>query len=125
MIFTGLFIICNFNTAICLEVILLMFTLQYIAKGPFYTLIKRYLNSFTHSSIRTRISAASELSYSIVRAVIAFICSALLEITNTAHVFVILGCVFTIFFIFLIDYMKDTVGLKPEEYSKKEIEFCK
>ena len=100
-----------------------MMALQYAIKGPYYTLSKRYLNNFTTSSMRTKISLVSEILYSILKALLCFACSALLEITSTSYVYVILGCVFTVFFIFLLDYMKDTVGLKPEEYSKKEIEF--
>lgn len=97
--------------------------LQYAIKGPYHTLAKRYLTNFTTSSMRTKISLVSELLYSIIRAILCLACSALLEITNTSYVYVILGCVFTVFFIFLLDYMKNTVGLKPEEYKKEEIEF--
>ena len=113
----------NLNFGLALMIILLMFALQYAIKGPYYTLAKRYLSNFTTSSMRTKISLVGELLYSIIRAVLCLICSALLEVTTTSYVYVILGCVFTVFFIFLLDYMKGTVGLKPEEYKKDEIEF--
>lgn len=123
MIVIGMCVIFNLHFGLCLEFILLMFVIQYLIKGPFYTLIKRYLNSFSTSSMRTNISSASDLVYSVFRSIICFISSALLSVTTTSYVFVILGCIFTVFFIFLLDYMKHTVGLKPEQYSKKEIEF--
>lgn len=122
-IIIGLCTMTNLNFGLALMIILLMFALQYAIKGPYYTLSKRYLANFTTSSMRTKISLVSELLYSIIRAVLCLICSALLEITTTSYVYVILGCVFTVFFIFLLDYMKGTVGLKPEEYKKEEIEF--
>ncbi|MCI8481895.1 MAG: MFS transporter [Clostridia bacterium] len=122
-IFIGLSTLIGLNFGLTLEIILLLMAIQYAIKGPFYTLIKRYLNNFSSSSLRTKISLISELLYSILRAILCFICSALLEITTTSYVYIILGCVFTIFFIFLLDYMKTSVGLKPEEYEKKEIEF--
>lgn len=122
-IIIGLCTMTNLNFVLALMIILLMFALQYAIKGPYYTLAKRYLSNFTTSSMRTKISLVSELLYSIIRAILCLICSALLEITTTSYVYVILGCVFTVFFIFLLDYMKGTVGLKPEEYKKEEIEF--
>lgn len=122
-IIIGLSTMIGLNFGLTLEIIILMMALQYAIKGPYYTLSKRYLNNFTTSSMRTKISLVSEILYSILKSLLCFACSALLEITTTSYVYVILGCVFTVFFIFLLDYMKDTVGLKPEEYSKKEIEF--
>lgn len=122
-IIIGLCTMTNLNFGLALMIILLMFALQYAIKGPYYTLAKRYLSNFTTSAMRTKISLVGELLYSIIRAVLCLICSALLEVTTTSYVYVILGCVFTVFFIFLLDYMKGTVGLKPEEYKKEEIEF--
>lgn len=123
LIFAGLSVLCGLNWGLCVEIILIVFVLQNIIKGPYYTLIRRYLNSFATSSMRTKIYSAADLSYSIVRTVASFIGSILLSIASTSYIFVIFGCIFTIFFIFLLDYMKDKVGLKPEEYTKKEIEF--
>lgn len=122
-IMIGLSTMIGLNFGLTLEIILLMMAIQYAIKGPYYTLIKRYLNNFTTSAIRTKISLVSELLYSILRAILCFVCSALLEVTSTSYVYIILGCIFTVFFIFLLDYMKGTVGLKPEEYEEKEIKF--
>lgn len=123
MIAIGLCEVVNLNYGLTLEVILIMLALQCIVKGPFYTLIKRYLNSFATSSMRTKIYSASDLSYCVIRSVICFISSALLDVTNTSYVYVILGCIFTVIFIFLLEHMKHTVGLKPEEYPEKDIQF--
>ena len=111
------------NFILTLEIILAMMAIQYAIKGPYYTLIKRYLNNFTTSAMRTKISLVTELLYSILSALLRFFCSFLLGITTTAYVYVIIGCIFTVFFIFLLDYMKNTVGLKPEQYPEKEIKF--
>lgn len=119
----GISTMIGLNFGLTLEIILLMLVVQYSIKGPYYTLAKRYLNNFTTSSMRTKISLISDLLYSLIKTILCFICSALLEVTTTSYVYIILGCVFTVFFIFLLDYMKGTVGLKPEEYKKEEIEF--
>lgn len=123
-IIIGIATISNLNYGLTLEIILLMLALQYVIKGPYYTIISRYLNNFTTSDLRTKISLVNETTYSLVKSILCFICSALLEVTNTSYVYIILGCVFTVFFIFLLDYMRGTVGLKPEEYSEKDIKFA-
>lgn len=122
-IMIGLSTMIGLNFGLTLEIILLMMAIQYAIKGPYYTLIKRYLNNFTTSAMRPQISLVCDLLYSILKSILCFACSALLEITTTSYVYVILGCIFTVFFIFLLDYMKGTVGLKPEEYEEKEIKF--
>lgn len=104
-------------------IIMILFIIQNIIKGPFYTLIKTYLNSFASHTMRDNILSAYELSYGIARTLLTFALSALLSIVNTSYSLIISGCIFTICFILLLDKMKHTVGLKPEEYSKKDIHF--
>lgn len=112
MIAIGLCQITKLNYGLTLEIILIMLALQCAVKGPYYTLIKRYLNSFSTSSMRTKIYAAMELPYSLLRALICVICSFLLNITTTSYVYVILGCIFSVIMIFLLDHMKHTVRIK-------------
>ncbi len=123
LIAIGLPVILNFSFPVALEIILIAFALQYIIKGPFYTLIKRYLSSFSTSSMRPKILSAAELLRSIVQTLIALLSSFLLSFTNTAYVFIIIGCIITVILTLLLDHMNHTVGLKPEEYSDKDIRF--
>jgi hypothetical protein len=123
MIAIGFCQVIGLNFGLSLEVILIMLILQCLVKGPYYTLIKRYLNSFSTASMRTKIYSAIEIPYGILRALICLVCSALLKVTTTSYVYIILGCIFTVIFIFLLDHMKKTVGLKPEEYEEKDIKF--
>ena len=124
MIIIGLSQMIGLSFGLSLEVILIMLTIQCAIKGPYYTLEKRYLNSFSTSSIRTKIYACTDFVQCIIRTGLCFICSKLLDITTTSYVYVILGCVFTVIFIFTLDKMKSTVGLKPEEYPEKDIKFA-
>lgn len=103
--------------------VFLLYAVQYIIKGPYHTLQKRYLNSFSSPSMSTKIYSANMLIESLFRTVLCFIASLLLNVTSTTYSIVIIGCVSTIVFIFVLDYMKDKIGLNPEEYSKKDIEF--
>lgn len=113
----------NFNMQITLTMLIPLFLVQFLAKGAFYTLIKRYLNNFTTSSLRNKITSAYNLAESISRAILSLIASWLLQKTTTSGTVFVLGCIVTIALVLLIDKMRDKVGLKPEEYPKKDIEF--
>ncbi len=120
-IFIGLICSLNLNYKVTICVTILAFLIQYIAKGPFYTLIKQYMNNFTTSSLRTKITSLYSLLEGLSRSAICFMASFLLKYTNTANTFTILGCIFTVITVLMLDNMKDKVGLKPEEYSENDI----
>lgn len=123
LILTGLLVICNFNINILYCATALMILLLYAIKGPYYTLVNRYYNNFSNPDINTKIYSAKSLIESFARAALCFFASFLLGISSIAYALVILGCLLTVTFIFLLDYMKTRIGLKPEEYKKKDIEF--
>lgn len=106
-----------------LILIVALFAIQYAIKGPYIGLITRYLNNFTNRNIRPKISALRYLTANLATAIISLICSGLLSITTTANTFIIIGCLTTIGVILLLDYMKDKVGLQPEEYSEEDIRY--
>ncbi len=106
-----------------LILIVILFAIQYAIKGPYIGLITRYLNNFTNKNIRPKISALRYLTANLATAVISLICSGLLAITTTANTFIIIGCITTIGVVLLLDYMKDKVGLKPEEYTEEDIRY--
>lgn len=106
-----------------LVILIILFAVQFMAKGPFYTLIKRYLNNFTTSTLRNKISSCYNLMESLSRSIISLFASFLLKYTTSAGTMCIIGCVVTITLVLLLDKMRTKVGLKPEEYPKKEIEF--
>ena len=114
---------CSFNSNYTLTIIIMMlaFFIQFISKGAFYTLIKQYLNNFTNTDLRAKISSLYNMLESLLRSIISFLASFLLRYTTTANAFVIVGCVSTVIIIILLDNMRKKVGLKPEEYDEKDI----
>ena len=118
---TGLVLFCNFNYTITTIIILLLFTIQYVVKGPYYVLIKQYFNNFTNSEKRVRIATANNVFENGIASILIFLASWILGIAQIKFTLIILGCIFIITFVLLLDKMKTRVGLKPEEYSKKEI----
>ncbi len=106
-----------------LTLIFLLYLIQYAVKGPYHGLMVRYMNNFTNKTIRPKITALKNLSSNLFTAVISMMCALMLEITNTANTFIIIGCISTIFVVLLLDYMRDKVGLKPEKYSKEDMKY--
>lgn len=120
VIITGLVVICKLPNILIFISTATMILLYAIVKGPYYTLIKRYLNSFVSSSVTTKIYAATSKYDSILRSIAYLLSSYLLSITTTSFALVIIGSIFTLIFILLLDYMKTRVGLNPDEYSTSD-----
>ena len=117
----GVILLCDLKTEITIPLVLMLFVIQYIMRGPYYVLIKQYFNNFTNSEKRIRIATTNNLCENAIAAILLFGTSYVLELISVEYTMIIVGCIATIGFVLLLDYMRSTVGLKPEEYSKKEI----
>ncbi len=117
----GIILLCDFGKVTTISIVLLLFALQYITRGPYYILIKQYLNNFTNSEKRIKIATTNNLCENAIASILIFGASYILDYIPIAYTTIIIGCIATIGFVLLLDYMRATVGLKPEEYSKKEI----
>lgn len=123
LIISGFVIVGKLNIIFAIVMIFIMFVIQNIIKGPYYTLIYRYLNSFSSPEISTKIYSANALVEGIFRFLITLFASFLLEHTATSYALIIIGLLFMAILVVLLDHMKTRVGLKPEEYKKSDIEF--
>lgn len=103
-----------------LAVIALSFIIARFAHGMYYTIINRYIRNFTNKDIDTKIFAVKNLSVDMMSAIAGIMASFLLNKTSTAYSMIIVGTVFTIIYMLMGKYMKERVGLKPEQYSKHE-----
>ena len=108
-----------------ISIIFILYLVQYIMKGPYYILIKKYINNFTTHKIRNRISSLYYLMENVIRTVLLLGVAGLMSITNTSNTFIIIGIIYAIVFGLLLRNMKTKVGLKPEEYEGRDIEFLK
>lgn len=117
----GMILLCNFETSVTTILILVLFVIQYIMKGPYYVLIKQYFNNFTNSEKRIKISTANNLCENAIASCLVFGASYILDLIHIEYTMVIVGCIAIIGFVLLLDYMRGTVGLKPEEYDRREI----
>lgn len=123
MILLGIIVILNLSFIPTLIVVILLCSIQYLVKGPYYILIQRYLNSFSTQEISTKIYTTSSIVESIFGVIITLSASFLLEHFSTSYAILIIGIIMFILFIVVLEYMKPRLGLKPEEYEKKDIEY--
>lgn len=104
-------------------VIMVLFIIQNVLKGPYRTLIVRYMNNFTNKSIRTKLATIESLAYYAITVIFSLTSSYLLERTSTANTFVVIGVISTFLIGILLYFMKGRVGLKPEEYPNEDLKY--
>jgi len=105
------------------SVIIILFIIQNILKGPYRSLIVRYMNNFTNKSIRTKLATIESLGYYGVAVLFSLMCSFLLERTSTAITFIIIGVVSAFLIGTVLYLMKGRVGLKPEQYPAEDLKY--
>lgn len=105
--------------------IVLFYMIKYICSGIYYPLIEKYLSNFTNKDIDTKIFTANNFLKSITSAIVGVIASFLLDRMETAYCMVVIGTIFFLLMILVNKFMKNRVGLKPEEYPKDEVKYDK
>jgi len=111
------------NDNFIFSLIIILFIIQGILKGPYRTLIIRYMTNFTNRNIRTNLATVESFVYYSVAILFSLLCSWLLKITSTADTFIIIGVISTFLIGALLYMMKGRVGLKPEEYPPEDLQY--
>lgn len=104
-------------------VIVLSFIIVYIDNGMSGILVNRYLANFSNQNILLKIYSANSIARNLMRFIFGILGSLLMTITGNAHAMVIAGIFALVTMILLLKNMKSKVGLRPEEYDAKDIEF--
>lgn len=123
LIIVGIIIILNISKSFGFIVVALWLIIYAITKGAYHPIIRRYLNSFSTSSVNTKIYAAQNVFNSIASIPVILLAASILSVADTSISLIVIGITLSIVFIFLLNYMKSKVGLKPEEYRKSDIEY--
>lgn len=121
IIISGIVGIFNINYGISVLIIIISFSIISFVKGVSGVLSSRYLSNFSNEKIITQIYAVNAISRNVFRAIIGFLGSYLLRITNTANSTLLVGIILLITTLGIISYMKTRLGLNPEEYDEREI----
>lgn len=92
-----------------------------VIQGAYRVGMKKYLISFTTSEIRTKITSIYYISENLGATILYFLSGVLLDVTTNGQATILMSVSCLILILFAIIYMKDKLGLKPEEYDKKDL----
>lgn len=103
--------------------ILIMYAIMRISTSMWYILEYKYLKNFTKQNIRNKLTFSYEFIGSISASICSILGGLLLNLINVEKAFLIVGLFSFVCMILTLDYMRTRFGLKPEEYSKQDIDF--
>lgn len=120
-LFTGFVAIFKINIIVLLIVILVTGIVSSGIEGIFQILNSKYLNNFSTSKMISKIYGANTIMNNLLRMVVAFVGTLVLDNFNIKHTMIIVGMIFTVIVYLLFMYMKPRVGLKPDKYKPEDI----
>jgi MFS family permease len=119
----GLISITTIPYILIITVIVITYIVRYIGTGSFSVLIKKYLTNFTNIEVADKVYSAYGLCTGIGNTVICGIGTMLSGTMDIKHSMIILSAIFTLAMLVIVNFMKTRVGLQPEEYRKKDINY--
>lgn len=119
----GILLLSKLQNAIKILIILLLYFVVAGEKGVTQVIKSRYLGNFTNEKILPVVYSSSTIAHNLLRMIVGFIGSLVLSNFDIRYTMLITGVLFTIVAFSIYQYMQSRLGLKPEEYDKKDIEF--
>ena len=107
---------------LAIPIILLMCIVIRVSSAIWGILEYKYLKNFSTNENRNKITSTYEIIGGIVTSTMAVLASLLLERVGINAAFLIVSLVVLIAIILALDYMRTRMGLKPNEYSKEDLE---
>lgn len=122
MVFIGIIAI-SITNSIALPLVLIFYTVLKVCDSQWYVTQYTYLKNFTNEKTRNKISFTYELIVGIVASIMSLIGAAILENFHVKYAIILVGLMFLAVMIVILDYMKTRIGLKPKQYTKKDLQF--
>lgn len=104
-----------------LAIIIFTYVIRMFDRGVFQILKKKYLGNFMTPDILIKVYSANSMCCSMFRMLVGGIGSFLLTFMTIEYAMVTSGILFTIVILILSLCIKPRIGLKPEEYSEKDV----
>lgn len=104
-----------------LSIIIISLCTMGLIQGAYRVVMKKYVLSFTTTEFRTKITSAYYIFENVGAAITSFIIGIILDYTTSSRAAVIFACISFLIMIWVLMFMKNKLGLKPEEYDPKEI----
>lgn len=121
ILIVGLCGVINELNLITLSIIIICLCIMGMIQGAYRVAIKKYVLSFTTTEVRTKITSAYYIFENIGVSLMSFAIGIVLNYTSSSRTCLIFACFSFIIIILVSIYMKNKLGLKPEQYDPKEI----
>ena len=121
IMFTGIFSLTTLPYGTIVAVVMICYMLRSFVGGTYYVLIKKYLANFTNTRMLKRVYASYGLVTGISNIAICLLAALIVTYNSISYSMIIFGLISTVAMFAVLYYMNDRVGLKPEEYNKKDI----
>lgn len=115
----------NMSNNIALPFVLIFYAVIRICDSQWFVTEYTYLRNFTTPESRSKISFTFELITCLSASIISLIGAIILNYLNIRHAILLIGLVFLIIMVWILDYMRTRIGLKPKQYTKEDLEFTK
>lgn len=106
---------------ITMSLLLIALAILGIIQGAYRVAIKKYILNFTTSKVRIKITSAYYIVENLGKSLLLFVSGIILEFTTNSIACLIFTAISMFILTIILEYIKDKFGLKPEEYSPKEI----
>ena len=108
---------------IVLAIVTFTYAIRYVGTGLYYVLIKKYITNFTNEEVASKVYSAYGLVTGLGSTIVCIIGAIISSNNNLKYSTIIFSATFLVIILLVLLYMKDRVGLEPNEYRKKDINY--
>lgn len=113
----------NITNNIAVPLILIFCSIMRISDSQWYVTEYTYLRNFTTYESRTKITFTFELIVGVAASILSICGAILLNYLNIEYAILLLGLLSLALITVVLDYMRSRFGLKPNQYTKEDLEF--
>ena len=113
----------NSMSKLAIPAIIVLLAVVKCCESIWYIFETKYVKNFTTEDTSNKITFAYEFIGGAAAGIVSVLGGILLDHVNIAYGFIIASLVALMFMVLALDYMRKRFGLKPEQYSKEDIEF--
>ena len=111
------------KNAYIIPIVLVMLSIQRISTAIWFILESKYIKNFTQEENRHKITFVYEFLGCIFVSIFSIIGGIIIKFLSIEHALVAVSILGFVFILLTLGYMKNRFGLKPQEYTKEDIEF--
>ena len=104
-------------------IIVATYAVRYLSTGFYYLLIKKYITNFTNVEVANKLYSAQSFVIGLGNLIICAFGAIISSNFSVKHSMIIFGIVFFTIMILILNYMRTRVGLDPNSYRKKDINY--